>query len=158
MPWPRAGPPYLALVALERQLHCNTTMLLNAAMPSAPQPILVVEHDPDLREVLRDALTREGYKVAPIADTITALNLLRTGLRPSLILLDIMLPDMSGWDFCNARRANPVFAAIPLVIVSAQAGAAVWHSYAGMDAVLATPFNLKDLIGVVRRMCSAQTA
>src|SRR4051794_9392013 len=84
--------------------------------------ILVVEDDPDLRELLKQTLAGEGFDVETTSDGFMALNTLRTGPLPHLILLDVKMPKMDGWQFCQARRANSALSSVPIVILSAHAG------------------------------------
>ena len=66
--------------------------------------VLVVDDDPDIRETLRDVIEMEGFAVVTAADGREAMDRLRMGLRPSLIVLDLMMPRMSGWDLLTALR------------------------------------------------------
>jgi len=81
--------------------------------------ILVVEDDPDVRRALTELLASEGYKVAATADGGEALKTLRGGLRPAVILLDLMMPNCDGWDFRREQLEDPLFASVPVVLVTA---------------------------------------
>jgi CheY-like chemotaxis protein len=85
----------------------------------APQTILVIEDDPDVRAALAELLASEGYEVAATADGGEALDTLRGGLRPSVIVLDLMMPRVDGWDFRRAQLEDPEFATVPVVLVTA---------------------------------------
>jgi CheY-like chemotaxis protein len=76
--------------------------------------ILVVEDDPDVRRALTELLASEGYEVTATADGGEALETLRGGLRPAVILLDC-----DGWDFRRAQLEDPTFASVPVVLVTA---------------------------------------
>ena len=82
--------------------------------------LLVIDDDHDILLSLQDALEVEGYHVATASTGREALESLRKGLRPDLILLDLMMPDISGWAFRAWQRNHPEFASIPVVIVSGQ--------------------------------------
>ena len=86
--------------------------------PSA-HTILVVEDDPDVRRALTELLASEGYEVAATADGGEALQTLRGGLRPAVILLDLMMPNCDGWDFRREQLEDPAFATVPVVLVTA---------------------------------------
>lgn len=81
--------------------------------------ILVIEDDVDTRAALLECLQDEGYDVSCASDGRDALSLLNTAQLPDLILLDLMLPDMDGWDFRAAQKRDPRLSAIPVIAVSA---------------------------------------
>ena len=80
--------------------------------------ILVVEDDPDVRRALTELLASEGYKVTATADGGEALETLRAGLRPAVILLDLMMPNCDGWDFRRAQLQDPTFASVQVVLAA----------------------------------------
>ena len=80
--------------------------------------VLVVDDDPVLRDVLSDQLARAGYEVARVADGAQALAYLDR-VRPSLILLDLAMPVMDGWQFLAERDQNPALRSIPVLVISA---------------------------------------
>ena len=79
----------------------------------------VVDDDPDMREALRLVLELRGYSVEEAADGQRALELLRSNPGCCLILLDLMMPGMNGWQFRKAQQEAPELAAIPVVVLSA---------------------------------------
>ena len=81
--------------------------------------VLVVEDDPDIREVLAQLLAPEGYLVATAEHGEDALAWLRQNPTPCAILLDLMMPVMDGLTFLRAMRAEPALAGIPVVVLSA---------------------------------------
>ena len=82
--------------------------------------VMVVEDDHDIRVSVRALLEDEGFRVVTVTDGKSALDLLeRTPQKPSLIILDLMLPVMDGWHFAARLRARPQLADIPIVIMSA---------------------------------------
>jgi CheY-like chemotaxis protein len=108
--------------------------------------ILVIDDDSDIREVVGEALSYAGYDVAAARDGREGLALCRS-FHPDLILLDLMMPGMSGWEFRSAQRRDPALAAIPVVVVTA-----LGHDPdIQVSAVLAKPFRLEDLLAHVRR-------
>jgi CheY-like chemotaxis protein len=82
--------------------------------------ILVVDDDPDIRDSLREVLEDEGHQVTCLANGREALDYLKTANpRPCVILLDLMMPVMDGWQFRREQKADPDIADIPLVVITA---------------------------------------
>jgi CheY-like chemotaxis protein len=84
--------------------------MLVVNLADAAHTILVVEDDPDVRRALTDLLASDGGE---------ALKTLRGGLRPAVILLDLMMPNCDGWDFRREQLEDPTFASVPVVLVTA---------------------------------------
>lgn len=114
---------------------------------TSQKPILVVDDDADIRETVADVLDHLGYSVITAENGRVALDLLRAGPPPALILLDLMMPDMDGWEFLSELRASPPFESVPVVILSAM-DRARGPAEAGY---LRKPFDLDDLLAVVER-------
>jgi CheY-like chemotaxis protein len=81
--------------------------------------VLVVDDDLDCAEALKDTLQDVGYQVSTAQSATEALRCLESAPRPSVIILDLLMPGMSGEEFLVRRRANPVLAEIPVIVVSA---------------------------------------
>jgi len=81
--------------------------------------IMVIDDDPDLRETLRILLVENGFGVSEAAGGQEALDLLRAGPRPNLILLDLTMPEMTGWQFLDRIRDTDL-GTIPVVIMTAR--------------------------------------
>jgi CheY-like chemotaxis protein len=111
--------------------------------------VLVVDDDPDIRQVVRDALEEEGCIVAEAPDGASALEAARQE-HPALILLDMKMPVMDGWAFAAAYQQEPAPRA-PLVVVTAATDAAARAAEVGADGHLGKPFDLEDLCRVVGR-------
>jgi CheY-like chemotaxis protein len=109
--------------------------------------VLVVEDDRDIRECMADALEMEGYAVSSASHGREALEKLHGGLRPDLILLDLLMPIMSGWEFRQAQLADPLLSGIPVVIVSASAPGS-----ARPDRHLPKPFGIDELLAIVAQL------
>src|SRR5262245_34872901 len=86
--------------------------------------VLIVDDDYDIRATLHEILSDEGYDVASSANGFEALQALRSGTAPCLILLDLMMPVMDGWQFRAQQLSDPTLASIPVVVLSADAGVA----------------------------------
>ena len=129
-------------------------------VPPAGQPfVLIVDDDVDAAELLRDALEAAGYGAATAHDGAEGLALARIH-RPDLILLDLMMPDISGWAFLDLYRHVPGPHA-PVIVVSAIHPASLDMSRltgAGADDVIRKPFSLDHLLAVVRQHLRARVA
>ena len=104
--------------------------------------VLIVDDDLDIREVLAETLVDRGFDVATAANGLDALAKLRAlSVRPSVILLDLMMPIMDGYTFLEQRRLDPMIASIPLAIVTA--GHGVDPDRLGIDLqIVRKPFNV----------------
>ena len=83
--------------------------------------VLLVEDDPDSREALEALLEMSGRLVRSASNGREAIEQLEKGMRPAVILLDLMMPVMNGWEFLEHRARRPEWAAIPVVVLSAAA-------------------------------------
>lgn len=113
--------------------------------------ILVVEDDGALRATLADTLRAEGFEVREAADGRAALDALESGLRPDLIVLDLMMPVMNGWEFRAAQLRDPDLSHIPvLVLVEAGAEEEAVERLAVIGA-LRCPCKPDQIVRTVRR-------
>jgi signal transduction histidine kinase len=111
--------------------------------------VLVVEDDGDIRETLSGVLTSEGYAVTSCANGREALDRLRSGTRADVILLDLMMPVMNGWQFRVLQKGDPQIAAIPVLALSANdtpQAAAI-----DAEAYLRKPVDYDRLLGAIER-------
>ena len=113
--------------------------------------ILLVDDDPELRQSMVDLLEDEGYPTRSASSGREALALLGGPDLPSLILLDLMMPDLNGWQFCEMQRRDPRIAGIPVLVVTAARSVA--PTPAGVD-VLFKPFSLDEVLDKVQRLAS----
>ena len=116
-------------------------------------PVLIVEDDADLREMMAQLLTLEGYRTEAVANGREALKYLHEGHRPDLILLDLMMPIMDGWEFRKRQQDDPTLADLPVVVLTAldQAQARA-DDLDGVD-FLKKPLDFDRLLELVRRHC-----
>jgi two-component system response regulator MprA len=114
-----------------------------------PVSVLIVEDDRDIRECMADALEVEGYSVAFAGNGREALEKLRSGVRPELILLDLLMPVMSGWEFRHEQLADPLLSGIPVIVVSASSPGGLRP-----DRHLPKPFGVDELLEVVAEYAS----
>jgi DNA-binding response OmpR family regulator len=113
--------------------------------------VLVVDDDRDLRDLLAAVLSSAGYEVLTAENGAAALSVLRTVL-PDLIILDLMMPVMNGWQFREAQNALPDYARIPVICLSGHHAARHQASVLGIEACVVKPFEIDDLLAVVNRV------
>jgi two-component system, chemotaxis family, chemotaxis protein CheY len=110
--------------------------------------VLVVDDDPNITAAVRDGLEFQGYRVTTATNGAEALRHVELD-PPALILLDMRMPVMSGWEFAARYRAKGL--AAPVVVMTAAANARSWADEIQADAVLPKPFTLDDLFTTVDR-------
>jgi CheY-like chemotaxis protein len=110
--------------------------------------ILVVDDDADLRETLQLLLGDSGYRVTAVPNGLEALERLKTGARPALILLDLMMPEMNGWQFLERARADSILDAIPVVIMTARRKGTDLLPAPSRD-ILHKPFDTEKLLRTI---------
>src|SRR3954471_12672414 len=114
--------------------------------------VLVVEDDLDIREVMRMVLEASGYQVFEAGDGAEALVVARAH-RPRLILLDLMMPGMDGFQFRESQLRDPAIAAIPVVIVSGGGALPQKAAELGAAGYLVKPTDLQRLLAVMQDLC-----
>jgi CheY-like chemotaxis protein len=119
--------------------------------------ILIVEDDHDIQEALARILEGEGYEVAVAENGTAALEQLRRGNPTDLILLDLMMPVMDGWQFRAEQRTDPRLSGVPVVVLSAHGGSRPEADPLAPAAFLKKPIDLHLLLDTVRR-CAAPGA
>ncbi len=116
------------------------------------KPILVVDDDPDIRETLQIVLEVHGYAVRTASDGRQALAELVREPQPCLVLLDLMMPEMNGWEFMAAQRADPRVAGVAVVVLSGDRGVSEMAEAHGLPW-LEKPVHVVTLIAMVKRLC-----
>ena len=113
--------------------------------------VLIVEDEPDIRELVVHHLKREGYQVAAAASGEEALRQVREA-PPDLVLLDLMMPAMDGLEVCRRLRQDPATAALPIVMLTAKGDEVdrVLGLEIGADDYVVKPFSPKELLARVR--------
>jgi DNA-binding response OmpR family regulator len=116
-----------------------------------PFRILVVDDEPDLVVLLEEHLTQEGYRVSTATTGMQAITRARQEV-PDLILLDVMMPGVSGFDVCNILQDTPETAAIPIVFLTAVTDTKrkVMGLNLGADDYITKPFDLHELAARVQ--------
>jgi CheY-like chemotaxis protein len=114
-------------------------------------PILIVEDDADLREMMAQLLTLEGFRASTVANGREALEYLSQGDKPDVILLDLMMPVMDGWEFRRQQQADSSLNKVPVIVLSAldQQRAADVNAV----AFLKKPLDFDRLLELVRQYC-----
>ena len=117
-------------------------------MPSARPTIVVADDDPNARDILSRILRKAGYEVRLACDGREAMEMIHAD-PPDLLFLDLMMPVMNGREVLAALRLNPQWAAIPVVVVTAEPGNAAPQM--GVDVVVLKPFRIADVQAAVSR-------
>jgi CheY-like chemotaxis protein len=119
--------------------------------PAPSCPVLIVEDVEDLRDMMAQMLNIEGFHTATVANGREALDYLHATGKPNVILLDLMMPIMDGWEFRRRQKADPELAPVPVIILSAldQTRAAPVDA----EAFLKKPLDFERLLELVRDHC-----
>ena len=120
---------------------------------SASCDVFIVEDDYDIREVLTFVLEGEGYSVDGAENGSVALEALRCGSRPKLILLDLMMPVMSGPQFAAEKKKEAGLTSIPVVVLSADIDVEQKAATLGAEASLRKPVDVDSLLAMVKSFC-----
>jgi CheY-like chemotaxis protein len=111
--------------------------------------VLVVEDDEDLRELMRDALEQNGYAVVAAEDGQDALDKIGGIEKICVVILDLLMPVMNGWEFLRQFRERPEQADVPVVVHTSAPNAAP----AGASRVVQKPVLFDRLLSIVREYC-----
>ena len=122
-------------------------------MPSRRR-ILLVEDDRDTRAALFELFTRGGYSVLTADDGQQALDLLMRGVLPRLIIVDLLLPNVSGTEFLKYIETDPDLRKVPRIVVT---GVAKGNVHVVADAVFHKPFEPNELLEAARRIAPPGT-
>ena len=142
--WAESGTP---------EFHDKPSPAFHTQESTSAAAILIVEDDQTIRETLADILEFEGYTVATVPNGLEALTYLRGNPAPKLILLDLMMPQMSGWELRIRQMQEPKLASIPVVILSGVQDLRQQATTLSVAAYLAKPIDMSLLFAAVRRYC-----
>ena len=132
---------------------------LGRHVENEPRTVLVVEDDDFLRETLTDALCEEGFKVASVADGQEALIWLSaTSSNPKLILTDLLMPNLDGWQLCERLRADEHWQHIPVVVLSSALHLRAWPTDSLPAGQLRKPPNLTQMFDLLNKLIAAPWA
>ena len=115
-------------------------------------PVLIVEDDADLREMMAQLLSLEGYRSHTVANGLEALQYLERGDRPDVVLLDLMMPVMDGWEFRRRQLQDPDLADVPVIVLSALDPSRAVD--VNGTAFLKKPLDFDRLLQLVHRFCA----
>jgi CheY-like chemotaxis protein len=113
--------------------------------------VLIVDDDEDIRDSIQSLLQLRGFTVDTAADGLSALERMRAGPPPALVILDFMMPGMNGEEFRVAQLREPALAAVPVVLLTG-AGERAGASRVGVERI-AKPIDLQLLFDTVERFC-----
>jgi DNA-binding response OmpR family regulator len=116
--------------------------------------VLLIEDEPHIAEAIRYVLTRDGWQVASHADGGDAVEVIRRS-PPDVLVLDVMLPGRSGHEILADLRRDPVFADLPVLVLSARG---LQHMPEGATRVMAKPFANAEFVSAVRAIADARGA
>jgi two-component system alkaline phosphatase synthesis response regulator PhoP len=126
------------------------------AMPRSPLArrqgrVLVVEDEPDVAELIRYNLVKEGWEVLSVSNGAEALRRVRE-TRPDIVLLDIMVPQLNGWEVCRRLKQDPETRGIPVIMVTGRVeeGDKVLGFELGADDYVTKPFSPRELVARIR--------
>jgi CheY-like chemotaxis protein len=117
--------------------------------------VLVVDDEPAIRQLLDDLLSAEGHAVLSATDGRNALDKLRAGARPCVILLDLMMPLLDGWQTAQQLRNDPDLRTIPFAVIAANPRYEADAYRMGAAAWLGKPVEIDALLETVEHLCQA---
>jgi two-component system response regulator VicR len=131
-------------------------------MTDAPSPkrILCIEDEPEMIDLIRLILGRRGFEVSGAAGGKAGLQAVRDSL-PDLVLLDLMMPDMDGWEVYQQLKADASTRAIPVIVVTARAQSidkVLGLHIAKVDDYIAKPFSPQELLNSVQRVLGEEAS
>ena len=149
------GPGVVVLGLDEKDSSLENDPIEGPVDESALSPcVMVVEDEPDALESILELLRYEGYAAIGARHGEEALELLRAGKRPALILLDLKMPVMDGFEFCDAVAQDDRLAEIPIAVVTASASLDRVPSRRHNAGFFVKPVNFDRLLRVVRTYCT----
>jgi two-component system, chemotaxis family, chemotaxis protein CheY len=121
----------------------------------ATHTVLVVDDEPAIRQLLDDVLSAEGHAVLSATDGRHALDQLHSGARPCVILLDLMMPLLDGWQLAEQLRDDPELRTIPFAVIAANPRYEADAYRIGAAAWLGKPLEVSTLLETVEHLCRA---
>jgi DNA-binding response OmpR family regulator len=118
--------------------------------------VVCIEDEPEMIDLVRLILGREGFEVVGAPGGIEGLNIIED-LQPELVLLDLMMPDMDGWEVYQRMKSNPNTSRIPVIVVTARAQSidkVLGLHIAKVDDYITKPFGPAELLNSVAKVLS----
>jgi two-component system alkaline phosphatase synthesis response regulator PhoP len=128
-------------------------------MSSESRTIVCIEDEPGVIELIRLILERRGFKVVGAVSGVEGLEAVRQ-VKPSLVLLDLMMPGMDGWEVYRRMKADAIMKTIPVIIVTAKAEGideVLAKHIAKVDDYIKKPFSLQELMQAIERVLHRKT-
>ena len=119
----------------------------------APHQVLVVDDIEDTRDAIVEMLAAKGYDAVGAAAGAIALDLFKAGMRPCVVLLDLRMPDMDGWEVWEWMKRHPALASLPVVVLSTDTSDDPRVRAVGMREFLRKPVAGHALVAAVERHC-----
>ncbi len=116
--------------------------------------VVWIEDDPELLRLGRLILTHKGYDVVPVNDSRNAMSIIRQE-KPDVVMLDLMMPNVDGWEIYNQIKADVELKGIPVIVATAKAAAAdkaMALHLAKVDGYLVKPYDQSELLGILNRV------
>jgi DNA-binding response OmpR family regulator len=137
------------------QLSTHTSSVHTASPPL--RDVLVIEDDPVVSRLVEHLLIRRGFAVHVVTDGLQAQNLLKTMSRPSVIVMDVMLPYVSGFELIAEIRKTPGWDTVPVVMLTSKSQERdVLRAFdAGVNDYVVKPFRPEEFVARVRRLANA---
>ena len=132
----------------------SSSVLKLQAKPSHPQTVLIVEDDDQIAYLLEYLFIREGFQVTRAADGKQAQQIIMTSACPDLVMMDINLPYINGFDLVSEIRARPDWAKVAVVMLTTMHEEKdIVHSFdVGVDEFISKPFQPRELMARVRKI------
>ena len=129
---------------------------MDAQVSASPPTLLVVDDDANIARALSNLLEDEGYRVVAAENGRRGLELVEEGLRPSAIILDLMMPVMDGWDFRAEQLKDPAIRDTPVIVLTATGFSrrTIREQFGGVE-YFPKPPPTDHLLDTLRRVCAA---
>jgi twitching motility two-component system response regulator PilH len=116
--------------------------------------VLVIEDSAPQREMITELLRGSGLEVTAASDGVEALAQIQAGQHPDLVVLDIVMPRMNGYEVCRRLKADPSTQNVPVILCSSKGEEfdRYWGMKQGADAYIAKPFQPTELVGTVKQL------
>ena len=141
-------------------MHAENSVVQTSEETDGKRPfcVLVVDDDPSIRRMIVAALRRDGYVFREAPNGKEALDVMRSE-HPNVVVLDLMMPVLSGWDVLQARELEPELKEIPVIIISANRAPEVATAVdKGICAFLPKPFDIGALSALVRSCLTPESS